>query len=381
MRKNDMPCLPFSENEDIFVTRSPLPPLAEYLRCVEDIFATRRLTNNQTYVHRLEESLGCFLKLPHVSLCVNGTAALQLALRLSGLAGKKVVTTPFTYVATLSALLWEGCTPVFADIDPDTLCLAPEAVEEALDVHPDVAGLLPVHVYGNACDVDRLERLCIERGLTCMYDAAHAFGSTLNGHSLLEFGNYAACSFHATKLFHTVEGGCLVTHNIEDQRRVELLRAFGHIGDEHLTLGINAKMSELHAAMGLCLLPLLAENIRLREEICTRYDALLTSTAARGRLRRPRLASGLSYNYAYYPIIFEDETQLLRVKTALEAKHIHPRRYFYPALTELSYLPPVSRVRCPQAEDLARRVLCLPLYAELTPEQVENISDIVLRQL
>lgn len=188
MRKNDMPCPPFSENEDIFVTRSPLPPLAEYLRCVEDIFATRRLTNNQTYVHRLEESLGCFLKLSHVSLSVNGTAALQLALRLSGLAGKKVLTTPFTYVATLSALLWEGCTPVFADIDPDTLCLAPEAVEEALDVHPDVAGLLPVHVYGNACDVDRLERLCIERGLTCMYDAAHAFGSVLNGRSLLAFG-------------------------------------------------------------------------------------------------------------------------------------------------------------------------------------------------
>lgn len=360
MRKNNMPFPPLPESEDIFVTRSPLPPLAEYLRCVEDIFATRRLTNNQTYVHRLEESLGCFLKLPHVSLSVNGTAALQLALRLSGLAGKKVLTTPFTYVATLSALLWEGCTPVFADIDPDTLCLAPEAVEEALDVHPDVAGLLPVHVYGNACDVDRLERLCIERGLTCMYDAAHAFGSVLNGRSLLAFGDYAACSFHATKLFHTVEGGCLVTHSIEDQRRVELLRAFGHIGDGHLTLGINAKMSELHAAMGLCLLPLLAENIRLR---------------------RPRLASGLSYNYAYYPIIFEDETQLLRVKTALEAKHIHPRRYFYPALTELSYLPPVSRVRCPQAEDLARRVLCLPLYAELTPEQVENISDIVLRQL
>ena len=197
-----------------------MPPLAEYLRCVEDIFATRRLTNNQTYVHRLEESLGCFLKLPHVSLSVNGTAALQLALRLSGLAGKKVLTTPFTYVATLSALLWEGCTPVFADIDPDTLCLAPEAVEEALDVHPDVAGLLPVHVYGNACDVDRLERLCIERGLTCMYDAAHAFGSVLNGRSLLASGDYAACSFHATKLFHTVEGGCLVTHSIEDQRRV-----------------------------------------------------------------------------------------------------------------------------------------------------------------
>ena len=193
-------------------------------------------------------------------------------------------------------LLWEGCTPVFADIDPDTLCLAPEAVEEALDVHPDVAGLLPVHVYGNACDVDRLERLCIERGLTCMYDAAHAFGSTLNGHTLLEFGNYAACSFHATKLFHTVEGGCLVTHSIEDQRRVELLRAFGHIGDEHLTLGINAKMSELHAAMGLCLLPLLAENIHLREEICTRYDALLTSTAARGRRPRPPPAARVGGN-------------------------------------------------------------------------------------
>ena len=381
MRKNAMSFPPLPESEDIFVTRSPLPPLAEYLRYVEDIFGTRRLTNNQTYVHRLEKNLGRFLKLPHVSLCVNGTAALQLALRLSGLAGKKVLTTPFTYVATLSALLWEGCTPIFADIDPNTLCLAPEMAKEALDVYPDAAGLLPVHVYGNACDVDALERLCAERELTCIYDAAHAFGSSLNGRSLLAFGDYAACSFHATKLFHTVEGGGLLTRSTEDQRRVELLRAFGHIGDEHQTLGINAKMSERLAALGVGLLLWLAESIRLGAVFCTRYDALLTSTAARGRLRRPRLASGLSYNYAYYPIIFEDETQLLRVKTALEARHIHPRRYFYPALTTLPYLPAMSRSSCPVAEDLARRVLCLPLYAELRPEEVENISDIVIRHL
>lgn len=204
-----------------------------------------------------------------------------------------MITTAFSYVATLSALLWEGCTPVFADIDPETLCLSPESVRRALVAHPDAAGLLPVHVYGNACDVDGLENICREHGLACVYDAAHAFGSSLKGRSLLDFGDYSVCSFHATKLFHTVEGGCVVTHSKADQRRMELLRAFGHIGDTHLALGLNAKMSELHAAMGLCLLPHLEENIRLRAEICSRYDALLAQQPSGPGLRRPPLFSPL----------------------------------------------------------------------------------------
>lgn len=382
MQKKKTPFPPLPEGEGIFVTRSPLPPLADYARCLERIFATRRLTNHQTYVRQLEQSLACFLKTPHVSLCVNGTAGLQLALHLAGLAGKKVITTPFSYVATLSALLWEGCTPVFADIDPETLCLSPDSVRRALAAHPDAAGLLPVHVYGNACDVGGLESICREHGLVCVYDAAHAFGSALNGRSLLDFGDYSVCSFHATKLFHTVEGGCVVTHSEADRRRMQLLRAFGHIGDTHLMPGLNAKMSELHAAMGLCLLPLLAENIRLRAEVCARYDALLGSTAARGRLRRPRSFPHLSYNYAYYPLIFADEAQLLRVKNGLEAENIHPRRYFYPALTQLPYLPEsVNRGDCPVAEDMARRVLCLPLYAELELTDVQRIAAVVLRHL
>lgn len=382
MQKKKTPFPPLPEDEGIFVTRSPLPPQADYARCLEQIFATRRLTNHQTFVRQLEHSLRRFLNTPHLSLCVNGTAGLQLALHLAGLAGKKVITTAFSYVATLSALLWEGCTPVFADIDPETLCLSPESVRRALVAHPDAAGLLPVHVYGNACDVDGLENICREHGLACVYDAAHAFGSSLKGRSLLDFGDYSVCSFHATKLFHTVEGGCVVTHSKADQRRMELLRAFGHIGDTHLALGLNAKMSELHAAMGLCLLPHLEENIRLRAEICSRYDALLGPTAERARLRRPRSFPHLSYNYAYYPLILANEAQLLRVKGALEKENIHPRRYFYPALTQLSYLPQsVDRDQCPIAEDTARRALCLPLYAELELQDVRRIAAIVLRNV
>ena len=207
------------------VTRATLPPLESYLEKIREIFSCRYLTNNGDNVRELEQRLTSFLEVPHLALCTNGTLALQLALRLLGLNGKPVVTTPFSYVATVSSLLWEGCEPIFADIDPHTLCLSPAAVEACLEERPDAAGVLPVHVYGNACDVVALEEICRRRGVALLYDAAHAFGCRMHDRGLLSWGDAAAGSFHATKLFHTVEGGCVVCRSNADMEQLSLLRA------------------------------------------------------------------------------------------------------------------------------------------------------------
>ena len=364
-------------NPPVHVTHSMLPPLNAYLECVRDIFSSRRLTNQGPYVTRLEEALTGFLNVPTLCLCANGTLALQLALRLLGLNGKKVITTPFTYVATLSALLWEGCVPVFADIDPHSLCLDPADAERRIKEHPDAAGILPVHVYGNACDVDALTGLAARHDLRLLYDAAHTFGSRLNGKSLFTFGDAAVGSFHATKLFHTVEGGCVVVPDADAGEKFRLLRAFGHVGDVHKCLGINAKMSELHAAMGLCLLPQVPDMLTRRARLAALYDRALDMGGDSG-LRRPALAPGLAWNHAYYPVVFPDRDMSVRVMRALKKRNIHPRRYFYPSLTRLPYMQ--SGASCPIAEDIAERVLCLPFRPDLEEALAYEISGIVLKE-
>lgn len=358
----------------IEVTSCLLPPLEEYLSCVKDIFNSHWLTNGGRYVLRLERELKNYLDAPCLSLCANGTLALQLSLRLLGLNGKKVILTPFTYVATLTALLWEGCQPVFADIDSQTLCIDPEKVERTFAEHPDAAGVLPVQVYGGACDVVTLDAICSKAGAVTLYDAAHAFGSKLYGKSLLDYGAASTCSFHATKLFHTVEGGCIVTSNQADTEQLELLRAFGHKGDDYYSLGINAKMSELHAAMGLCLLPRVGEVIAARATLCAAYDEAL-DVGDNLYLRRPRLIEGLEWNYAYYPVIFASPDLRQKAQVALTARNIRPRRYFHPSLSKLPY---VKTPACPVAEDMAERVLCLPLWADMPGELPAEIAAIIL---
>ena len=365
-----------SDRPPLFVTRAYLPPQEEFLRHVDSIFAARSLTNQGELTRELERRLAEFLAIPHVLSCANGTLALMMGLRLAALNGKKVITTPFTYVATLSAIMWEGCIPVFADIDPDSLCLSPAALRECLKKHPDAAAVLPVHIFGNACDVHAIEAICAEHGIICLYDACHAFGTVYEGRSLLDYGDYAVCSFHATKFFQTAEGGCLVVHDEESARQASLLRAFGHIGDEHYTLGFNAKLSELHAAMGLANMPHIAEIIAARREVCRRYDELLPLE----HLARPVLRQGLEYNYAYYPVIFASEQALLAVMQALNAENVYPRRYFYPCLTELPYLPePARSAACPVAASVSRRILCLPLHDSLSEEEIRLVAETIRR--
>ena len=354
----------------LYVTKSRLPDKEKFFRRLEEIFQTAWITNHGCHVRNLERSLCDYLDVDELLLCNNGTTALMLALQCAGLAGKKIALTPYTYVATLSAILWMGCTPVFVDVDPETMCLSPEKLRKCLQDSPDIAGVLPVHVYGLACDVEALDVICRENGTTLIYDAAQAFGCRYAGKGLLNYGDYSICSFHATKLFHTAEGGCVVSHSAAAQQALSRARAFGHEGDTHYCLGINAKMSELHAVMGLSLLPGTEEEIDRRKYVHAAYDALLTSVD----LAFPRRSSKLDWNYAYYPVLLPDENSILRVQEALAAQDIYTRRYFYPALNTLPYLKAEWQVSCPVAENLASRALCLPLYGDLEEKQIVRIA-------
>ncbi len=351
------------------VTRPLMPTEQEYAAYVSRIFASKHLTNHGPMSQELEVRLAQFLNTSRVNVCANGTIALQLGLHVLGMAGKTVITTPFTYVATLSSLMWEGCKVIFADIDEETCCIDPASVAERLT--PDTVGILPVNIYGNICDVDSLDSLAKKHNLRTLYDAAHSFGALYNNRSVLSYGDAATCSFHATKVFNTIEGGCLVTHSDEAREAFLLMRAYGHQGDTHFRLGINAKLSEMHAAMGLCTLDKVAENIAERTLVSTMYDTLLPSKG----MRRPGLRKALTWNHAYYPIILDNEKVLERIVHILAKDNIFPRRYFYPSLNTLPYVK--DALPCPVAESIARRVLCLPLYAGLEENIVERIAHCI----
>ena len=359
-------------SEPIYVTKAVVPDFQEYSSYLEQIFTSRHMTNDGAYLRKLENELAQRLHIARVALCSNGTMALQIALHTANIAGKKIATTPFSFVATTSALLWTGCTPVFVDIDEETLCMDPAKLANVLDSNADICGILPVHIYGNICDVESLESLSNDAALPIIYDAAQCFGSEYLGKSLFDYGDLSVCSFHATKVFNTGEGGAVFAHTNEQLQAIRLLRAGGHVGDIHIRLGVNAKLSELHAATGLCLLNKTEDNIAGRKTVSAMYDTLLPE---RG-IRRPKLRPGLVYNYAYYPVIFDSEAIVLRIMDSLYQENIFPRRYYFPALNTLPYLP-LQGQSCPVAESVSRRVLCLPLYAELEEASVEKIAAII----
>ena len=358
-----------SNNKPVYVTKSIIPDPVQYAQHIMHILETRHLTNIGRYVTDLEKRLCSFLNIPNLVLCSNGTLSLQLAFKAFELSGKEVITTPFSYVASVSALLWEQCIPVFADIDEETLCLNPNNLNNALS--DNTKAILPVHIFGNACDVDQIASFAANHKLQTIYDAAQAFGCTLHGKSLLSYGDCAITSFHATKVFHTIEGGGIVCHDKQLADTFKLLRSFGHIGDTHYTLGINAKMTEPNAAMGLCLLDKVRETIAERKRVSLQYDSLFPKQG----LRKPTLHPGLDYNYSYYPVIFDTNNAMLNALEKLNQENIYPRRYFFPALNTLPYLK--KQQSCPVAEDVCARVLGLPLYAELEDSTVERIMRIV----
>lgn len=353
----------------INVTKSFLPPIEEYITYIQKIWDNVYLTNQGPLLKELEKQLEQYLRVDNLQLVANGTLALQLALRAVDAIGGEVITTPFTFVATTSAILWEGCQPVYVDIDLDTLCIDAAKIEAAITDR--TKAILGVHVFGAPCDVDAIAAIAKKHNLPVIYDAAHAFGVEVHGRSLLSYGDIATCSFHATKIFHTIEGGGVVVNNPDLVSRIDLLKKFGAEGDEQKMLGINAKMTEFNAAMGLATLPYMDHLISQRKGVTELYDRLLPPT-----LTRPVLDSGVSKrNYIYYPILFETEDKLLEAVRRLQQIEVYPRRYFYPSLNTLPYLK--MKQTCSVSEDVARRILCLPLYAELGEPDVRRICDVL----
>ena len=351
--------------EKIYVTRSYMPPISEYQRYVNKIFKSKQLTNQGCLLKELEQTLSNHLNVNHFHYVTNGTIALQLALKVLGIENCEVITTPFSYVATVSSILWQNCKPVFVDIEPDNFTIDVNKIEEKIT--KNTKAIMPVHVFGYACDVDKIQELANKYNLKVIYDAAHAFDSMYNGISLLNYGDISTCSFHATKLFHTIEGGACIVKDKEISEKLELMKRFGHNGDEHLCLGINAKQTEFNAAMGLSIYPHLSEIKQKRYEISLIYDNLLPE-----RLQRPKKQTGLNYNYAYYPVVFNTKDEMRAVLTVLQSNNIYPRRYFYPSLNKLPYLEDKTQ-SCPISESIASRILCLPLYDSLKEEEVRRI--------
>lgn len=352
----------------INVTKPYLPPMEEYTKYLEKIWASNQLTNNGPLVQELEAKLKDYLGVKHFFFVSNGTIALQIAIKALGLTGD-IITTPFSYVATTSSIVWEGCNPIFVDIDKDTLCLDPDLIEE--EITPDTTAILATHVYGYPCDVEAIAEIARRNNFKVIYDAAHAFGVRYKGNSILCYGDISTLSFHATKLFHTVEGGAVVTNDDELAHKINYMRNFGHKGQEEFWgLGINGKNSEFHAAMGLCVLPKVDELIAKRKEMAEAYDNLLAVKS----FTKPTLLEEVDYNYAYYPVIFNSETKLLYVQKALNEIDIYPRRYFYPSLNNLDFVISKS---LPVSESIAQRVLCMPVYHQMSKDDLELIIDTI----
>lgn len=355
------------------VTKSFLPDREEYIKYIHEIWDRVQLTNNGPLLQRLEDELKAYLGVENLYFCGNGTIVLQIALKVLEIT-KKVITTPFSYVATTNSILWENCTPVFVDIDRDTFNIDPELIEAAIT--PDTQAIMATHVYGNPCAVEKIKEIAERHSLKVIYDAAHAFGVKYQGKSLLSYGDLSTCSFHATKVFHTVEGGALISNHPELHEKIHLLRAFGHRGDEeYFFAGINGKNSEFHAAMGLCNLPHVPEIIAARREVFEHYDSQLNWD----KLTKPKIDPDIEYNYAYYPVVFESYDIMRKVQAALLEVEIAPRRYFYPSLNTLTFLP--TYYACPVSEDISTRVLSLPLYVGQPAEEIEKISRIINQNL
>ncbi|MRT17162.1 DegT/DnrJ/EryC1/StrS family aminotransferase [Vitellibacter sp. q18] len=350
----------------INVTKTFLPPQREYNAILKRAWDAEWITNRGILVKELEEKLKNYLKVPNIIAMTNGTLPLQIAIKALDLTGE-IITTPFSYVATTSSIVWEGCTPVFVDIHPEYLTIDETKIEAAIT--SKTTGILATHVFGNPCAVEEIEVIAQKHNLKVIYDAAHCFGVTYKGKSIFEYGDVSTCSFHATKLFHTGEGGALFTNDNELFYTLFYHHNFGHKGPESFQgLGINAKMSELQAAMGLSVWPYIKSIMDARKAVVDFYERNLVNVSIM------KLREGTNWNYAYYPILFETEEQLLLKQQLLNKEEIFPRRYFYPSLNLLPY---ANKRPCPISENIASRVLCLPLYHDLSDDEVLKICNIV----
>ncbi|QHN64718.1 DegT/DnrJ/EryC1/StrS family aminotransferase [Bergeyella cardium] len=353
------------------VTKPFLPPKEEYTKYLDGIWTRQWLTNMGPLASQLEMELKDYLNLSHLLFVTNGTVAIQMAIKALNITGE-VITTPFSFVATTSSIVWEGCTPVFVDICPQSLCIDADKIEAAITENTEA--ILATHVYGNPCDVVKIEAIAKKHHLKVIYDAAHAFGVKVNGKSIFEYGDISTCSLHSTKLYHSVEGGLVVTKDSELLKKLAYIRNFGISGfDSFSELGLNGKNSEFHAAMGLANLKYTEAIHNKRKALSQCYDDKLKNLKA----TKIKWHKEATENYAYYPILLESEELLLKIKKELDTCEIFTRRYFYPSLA--SSLPYLPKLELPITEDISRRVLCLPLYFDLTEEEIDYISRLMLR--
>jgi dTDP-4-amino-4,6-dideoxygalactose transaminase len=362
----------------VFVTQPALPPLEEFTELLREIWENKILTNNGPFHQRFEKELAEYLGVKYISLFSNGTMALMTALQALKITGE-VITTPFSFVATTHSLWWNNIKPVFADIDSTTLNIDPWKVEAAIT--PQTTAIMPVHVYGNPCNLNELNRIADTYGLKVIYDAAHAFGVKVDGNSVLNFGDLSILSFHATKVFNTIEGGAIICHDEKTKKRIDYLKNFGFV-DETTVIepGINAKMNEVQAAFGLLQLKHIDENIAKRKAVANLYRKHLSNIKG---IRFLNDVEHVTHTYSYFPILI-DEKEYGKTRDELyeelKRNSIFSRRYFYPLISQFpSYrgLSSATPENLPVAEQVSKQVICLPIYPELGVSEIERIIKIL----
>lgn len=367
-----------TSHKQITVTSPLLPDLNEFMEMLKDIWDKKWITNNGIYHQQLEEALAEYLKVPYVSLFTNGTLPLITALQALHITGE-VITTPYSFVATTHALWWNGIKPVFVDIDPATGCLDPDKIEAAIT--PRTTAIMPVHVYGKPCEVEKIQDIADKYGLKVIYDAAHAFGVEVKGESILNAGDMSTLSFHATKVFNTIEGGALVMHDEKTKQRIDYLKNFGFAGEtEVVAPGINSKMDELRAAYGLLNLKQVDAAIAARQKVAQTYRAALRNVEG---ITFWEDMPDVKHNYSYFPIFVNAEKYGMtrdELYFRMREKNILGRRYFYPLISTFSTyrgLESASPANLPMATQMANEVICLPMHHELDEKDIQDIIEII----
>ncbi len=356
------------KNNIINVTKSYLPPLEEYIREISILWDNHYLTNYGELNKKLVTNIKKYLKIENLHYVTNGTTALQLAINALDIQSGEIITTPFTFIATITSILWQNCTPIFVDINRNDFNIDVTKIENKIT--PNTKAILAVHCFGFPCDVIGIEKIARKYNLKVIYDAAHSFGTMLNNESILSYGDISCCSFHATKVFHTVEGGLCVVNDKKVNNKLNSIKNFGIKDSKFEYVGVNAKNSEFHAAMGICVLRHIDEIIKIRKNKSELYKRKLSK-----KVHIPSLPCNFKYNYIYFPIVLQSEKILLAVLNALNLKNIFPKRYFYPCASHASYI--INTNDIPIAEEISKKIICLPLDTYISDTTILDICNII----
>lgn len=367
------------ENKQITVTAPLLPDLNEFNDVLKEIWDSKWVTNNGKFHKQLEDALCEYLKVPYISLFTNGTLPLLTALQALRITGE-VITTPYSFVATTHSIWWNGCKPVFVDIDPATGNIDPDKIEAAIT--PKTTAIMPVHVYGKPCDVKKIQAIADKYGLRVIYDAAHAFGVEVEGESILKAGDMSTLSFHATKVYNTLEGGALVMHDSATKKRIDYLKNFGFAGEtEVVAPGINSKVDEVRAAYGILNLRQVDAAIEARHQVAIKYREALRPVEG---ITFMDDMPGVKHNYSYFPIFINEEKYGMtrdELYFKMKEQNVLGRRYFYPLISEFSTyrgLPSAAKENLPNAHKMADSVICLPMHHELSDADIQRIFSVIL---